>query len=401
MNHSHKIISPTSPLILALLGAYTLIVSHGIGRFLYTANLPSMLAQTELTTVVSGYVASANYAGYLSGAVIAMLVSRKRTKFSMQVGIVLCLLTSFFMLIENIPLWYVVRFFSGLGSALILVNGSTLLLSHFPQYKRTLYAAIYYAGVGIGVVVSSVIVYVVRQSTLAYADMWLLGSLLSLPTLWIAWHFRKLELVKQTVQAHHVQPHAQKHRKLIIACYSLCGFVYITAATFLPVIVLDNLTSSSTTIAHLDMFVWAVVGLAAAISNPIWGKLAHQFNEISMLLLAIITQIISLVIPVYFSSIVMLFLAALLFGGSFMAIVSLSMGAVKHLSAKRINFFLGLATVGYSIGQILGPLVSVYLFEQTQSFNAGLLVATGVYVVAALCISPLILSATKEKNRSA
>lgn len=382
--------TPFHPLLLALLGAYTLIVSHGVGRFLYTASLPTLLAQTQLTTVVSGYIASANYAGYLVGAIMAMLVSRRHTLHSMQLGIVLSIITSFLIIIQSISLWYVARFFSGLGSALILVNGSTLLLSQFPEHKRTFYAAIYYAGVGMGVMFSSVVVYSIRITTIDYSHMWLLGGLISLPALVIAWHLRTLTLTKPSTQAHHLSVHASKDRRFIIASYALGGFGYITAATFLPVIVLDNLATGAQQLAHMDMLIWAVVGVAAAVSNPLWGKLAQQYDEITMLLASIVTQILSLLIPVYVASLPLLVVAALLFGGSFMAIVSLSMGAVKHLSAKRINFFLGLATVCYSVGQIVGPLVSVYLYEKTQSFDAGLLVAVAVYVVSAGCLLPVV-----------
>lgn len=359
-------LSPFSPLLLALLGAYTLIVSHGIGRFLYTANLPTMLTQTELTTVVSGYVASANYAGYLAGAILAMLVS----VLSVQVGMVLSIITAFVMAVESLALWYVARFLAGVASALVLVNGSTLILSQFPARTRTVYTALYFAGVGFGVVVSSAVVYAISQTTTGYADMWLLGGSISLPTLWIAWQFRQLSLSKQAPQAHHLHAHAQRDRQLIIASYALGGFGYITAATFLPVIVVESL-GTGVSEQPVDLIIWAVVGLAAMLSNPVWGRLAQHYHEVTMLLLAIITQILSLLIPVYFASVPMLFVAALLFGGSFMAIVSLSMGAVKHLSAKRINFFLGLATVCYSVGQILGPLVTVHLSAKRSRLMRG------------------------------
>lgn len=387
-----------SPRLLALLGAYTLIVSHGIGRFLYTANLPAMLEQTFLTTVMSGYVASANYAGYLAGAIVAMLVPRIKTVRSVQLGIIMSIIATFMMLVEHLPTWYVSRFIAGVGSALILVNGSTLVLSQFPTAQRTVYTALYYAGVGLGIVVSSIIVYTITQSTMAYADMWLLGGLISLPTLWIAWRFRLLSVSKQLIPEREQTQQNHVYRRFIIASYALGGFGYITAATYLPVIVSQQLPPSQQN-TNIVMLLWAVVGLAAVISNPIWGKLAQRYNgnnsnsadgEVRMLLFAIIMQIISLLIPVYFSSIGMLFLAAVLFGGSFMAIVSLSMGAVKHLSSSRINFFLGLATVCYSVGQILGPLITVSIYDLTQSFHGGLLTAVGTYVISALCLLPVL-----------
>lgn len=72
---------------------------------------------------------------------------------------------------------------------------------------------------------------------------------------------------------------------------------------------------------------------------------------------------------------------------SFMAIVSLSMGgAIKHLTVHRINFYLGLATVCYSVGQMIGPMVTVYAYEMFGIFKWGILVPVMVYGVALLVL---------------
>lgn len=371
-----------SPFIIALLGAYTLVVSHGIGRFLYTTTLPSILEQTSVTTLISGYLASANYTGYLIGAILAMFIPKAKSAVSLQIGMVLCLVSTFALLIELIPLWYLARFISGLGAGLVLVNGSALILSQFPARKRTLYNAIYYSGVGFGVVITSVIVLVVNSIEPNYSNMWLVGGLISLPAAWIVWKFGQLTITEQTSEQHSLPKNANTLRWLVIISYALGGFGYISSATYLPVMVMESLSGQSDIPENIEMWVFIVVGVSVICISPFWGKLAHHYGEIKSLCAAILLQITSLLIPVYFTEITMLIIAAILFGSSFMAIVSLSMGAVKHLSTNRINYYLGLATVCYSVGQILGPLVTVYLNEAYGSLNYGALAAAGVYSVA-------------------
>ena len=52
-------------------GFFSQLLCLGIARFAYTPLLPIMQQQTLLNDATGGYLAAVNYAGYMSGALLA------------------------------------------------------------------------------------------------------------------------------------------------------------------------------------------------------------------------------------------------------------------------------------------------------------------------------------------
>src|SRR5258705_7206521 len=61
-----------TPWVTALAGLVTLGVAMGIGRFAFTPILPMMQQDAAVSVAVGGWLASANYVGYLLGAISAV-----------------------------------------------------------------------------------------------------------------------------------------------------------------------------------------------------------------------------------------------------------------------------------------------------------------------------------------
>ena len=98
-------------------GGLALFIGMGIARFAFTPILPLMQSDFGLSDTVSGILASANYLGYLLGAIYVKKLSARQNAYqwftlSVAASIVFIGLMGF----ECLYLWYVSRFLSGFFS---------------------------------------------------------------------------------------------------------------------------------------------------------------------------------------------------------------------------------------------------------------------------------------------
>src|SRR6476661_7898444 len=115
--------SPPALLPLAIGGALCLAGAMGIGRFLYTPLLPVMVEALGLSKTDAGLLASANFLGYLAGALAAAkirLPGSPHTQLiaSLAFGVATTLAMA---LTDSFPAFMALRFAGGLASAFVMV----------------------------------------------------------------------------------------------------------------------------------------------------------------------------------------------------------------------------------------------------------------------------------------
>src|SRR5919108_3331093 len=148
------------PFPLALGGLVALAAAIGIGRFVYTPILPLMVEDLGMTRGAAGLLASANFLGYLAGALLAatpaVLGSRRRW---LMIALTVSALTTGAMAFASSNMAFLaLRFAGGVASAFVLVFASALVLDRLSASGRPNLSAVHFAGVGTGIALSAVLV---------------------------------------------------------------------------------------------------------------------------------------------------------------------------------------------------------------------------------------------------
>lgn len=346
----------------------------GIGRFAYTPLLPPMQEALGWTVSQAGDVASANYLGYLVGALIASTLAQRRERWHwLLAGMTVSAgTTAAGAAVESFAAWIVVRFFAGVASAFCLVLGTAIVIEFLASRSRPQLGALHFAGVGLGIVASVVVIELARLANLSVYGQWgvlgiaafvlLVGSWLTLRTLPDRGIVLARVTTPQVVQRHTAMSGALK--RLIIA-YGLFGFGYIVTATFIVAIV-RHLEHSEL----VESLTWVVVGLLAAPSILIWQRVARRLGMFPALRLAYALEAVGVLLAGFGANGVALVTGGALLGATMMGITALGLLAAREVAGSNQDKAIGWMTASFGLGQLLGPAVAGHLAHMTRGFGA-------------------------------
>src|SRR5262245_16211945 len=166
-----------SPLALAFGGLLAIAAGIGVGRFVYTPILPPMVEALGLSKAEAGLIASANFVGYLAGALLAAvrLPGSRRSWLLVGLGLnVICLAAM--AATTSLTLFLVLRLAAGGASAFCLIFCASLVPARRAVAGRCGLSALPFAGVGIGIAVSAAVVATLGD----WRGMWLASAALAL-----------------------------------------------------------------------------------------------------------------------------------------------------------------------------------------------------------------------------
>src|SRR5216684_1353289 len=138
----------------ALAGLAALALAIGIGRFAFTPILPMMQEDFGLSVSEAGWLASANYTGYLVGALSAIGL-RLQPTVAIRAGLLVIGLSTLAMGLEHpFVISVLLLAIAGIASAWVLVFVSTWALERLALLGRSKLGGAVYAGVGTGIVIA-------------------------------------------------------------------------------------------------------------------------------------------------------------------------------------------------------------------------------------------------------
>ena len=373
-----------SPAIRWVVGASLVMAGAlGIGRFAYTPLLPEMVATFGWTYAQAGDVASANFLGYLLGAILAPVLARSPY---VRAYVALSLMasvgtTALGAVVFDHTLWLVLRLVAGAASAACLVVLTTHLLQVLARAGADHLGNIHFAGVGMGILLCMAGVYM----TGSVADQWARQGLLSAVVMAGAW-FMLAEgpWHAQAPQGAAAPASTQASRfdlARVILGYGLFGFGYVVSATF--VVAMGERLGESGLNPNLT---WVAVDAATVPSVYLWQWLANRAGLGLALRASYLVLAAGAILAGIATSITALFIAAVLLGGTFGGVTALGLSAGRALALDRVAAIVSAMTVAFSIGQLLGPAVAGRMADTLGGFLWPSVLAGALVLVSALAL---------------
>jgi len=390
--------SRQSAATLSLSGFIALAVAMGIGRFAFTPMLPMMQSDAGLGLSEGGWLASANYLGYLLGALMAASVPWPAT-VQLRAGLALVIVTTAAMgITDNWGSWLAWRFIAGVASAWVLVSTSSLCLGRLAALGQSRRAGLVFAGVGSGIALAGLLCMGLTLAAVSSSHAWLA---LGLAALLGAWGARGLWSLPPDPMgaASAAQPgpasstsHSvlKNHWKLIL-CYGLFGFGYILPATFLP-------AQAKLLVADPALFglAWPLFGLAAALSTLLTSRLTAVFQRRTVWAVAQVVMAAGVLLPIAWPSLFAIVIAAVCVGGTFMVATMLGMQQAQAAAGpEQARKLMAALTASFAAGQLAGPIV---FSVSHQYISAGLGSALILGAAGLLLSSYLLLKSGHKKE---
>jgi predicted MFS family arabinose efflux permease len=359
-------------------------VALGLGRFAYALLLPAMRDQLGWSFTTAATLTTANALGYLVGAPAAGAITRRvgeRRAFIWS--LVVTTVTLFASAVSGeLAVLLVLRAVAGAGGAVCFVAGAGLAAQagkDLPQSRAATLLAVYFAGGGVGIVVSGLVIPAVL-SVGNWQGAWLaLGGLACLS---MAGAIPAARAMPDTQTR---APNQRRNRpqwgrlSALLGCYALFGAGYIAYMTF----IIAALKTTGAGPGEITTF-WTILGISAAGAAFIWGPLLAGWRpgRGASLVLGILT--VGALLPVFTTGVAAAIASAVLFGATFLTVVTaVTTAARRALPPQQWTSAIAILTTAFALGQCVGPLLSGALSDHASGVRAGLGIGAVLLAAAA------------------
>ena len=373
-----------SALTIALSGLVALAVAMGIGRFAFTPILPMMQEDAGVSIATGGWLASANYLGYLAGA-LSVIWWRIAATLGIRVGLATIGLATLAMGLEHhLAVWLALRVLAGVASAWVLIYVSAWALEHLAALNRPALGNTVYAGVGTGIALAGGLCLALMHVGAGSARAWIVLGVLSIVlsvAIWSVFRGSPRSPVAAAGLTDRGMVWDRESLRLVL-CYGAFGFGYIIPATFLPVMAKQVIRDPA-----VFGWSWPLFGAAAMGSTLATAMLRSLVTTRRLWIASHLVMALGVVLPVVWSGIVPIMLAALLVGGTFMVITMVGMQEARSVGGARATGLMAALTSAFALGQIAGPISVSLVVGAGGNVSAALVIACAALVVSAYALT--------------
>lgn len=375
-----------------------LAAAMGIGRFAFTPLLPMMLHDGVVDIATGSWLATANYAGYLAGALLYMALPWLGRRAGgvpgnaalVRGGLVATVLLTAALALPWPTVWPLMRLLAGVASAMVFLGTANWCMGRLAHLGRPALGGLIFCGPGLGIVATGLPTGAMVAAGWSAAAGWAVFALLAALLCALVWPVVQgaeapaagaTGLAAAAPALQRPAPHPAAERTLLAFAYGLAGLGYIVTATFLPVIARAALPAGS---VWPDLF-WPIFGAGVALGALLSTRIAPTRDRRMLLAWAYALQAAAIALPLLWPGRAGFALGSLLLGLPFTAITFFALQEARHQWPQAAAGFTGLLTALYGIGQIAGPPMAAALLaragSQAQGFEWALGVAGCVLVV--------------------
>jgi predicted MFS family arabinose efflux permease len=363
---------------IAFAGMAALAVAMGIGRFAFTPLLPLMQDDAGLSVAAGGYLASANYLGYLAGSLLATRLNVRDDTAVLGSMLIIGVATIAMGLVDSYPLWLVLRLIAGIANAWIAIFAFSWCLDRLASLQQPLLNSLIFTGVGAGTLMVGALCVLLTGWSLRSPQLWIVLGALALAVTAAVW------CTYRGGGAHHtaVRPPGRgtpwsREAALLVFCFGASGFGYIIPATFLPAMARDIISDPA-----VFGWAWPVFGAAAMLSTLGAATLLRGCNPRRVWMTCHFVMAFGVTVPALWSGLGAIMVAALCVGGTFMVITMLSIQEARAVAGAHVVQLTAAMTAAFAFGQILGPVAASLMLDAGWGFAGGLLLAGALLAVS-------------------
>jgi predicted MFS family arabinose efflux permease len=166
-----------------------------------------------------------------------------------------------------------------------------------------------------------------------------------------------------------------------LLAYGLFGAGYIAYATFIIAYLRSDEGFSA---ANVSLF-WSILGLTSVAAAFLWGPILSRLTGGRGTASTISVVMIGAAVPLLWSRPAGAYLSAILFGGSFLAVVvAVTAFARKATRPHAWTAVIAVFTVAFGLGQCIGPVLSGALSDGPSGVRAGLWLSVGLLAAGSI-----------------
>ncbi|MCL7988068.1 MFS transporter [Sphingobacterium sp. lm-10] len=375
-----------------LSGLIGTLIGLGISRFAYTALIPLVIEDSWVSSFDAAQLGVAALVGYMIGPIFINVTKNLfKSAQLIKASLIICSLSYIMFSINSFGFhWmYFWRFMAGFGGALLMVLSPTLVLPYYRNAaNKGLIFGIVFSGIGIGILISGVVIPFLYERLGLWYVLWFLALLTFLLTMvtWKSWSFLQHEQDRQiaNIAGSPKLSFISKNFLFLLFAYCFQAIGYLPHTLFW----VDFLVRQMNKSFAFGGFCWAIFGIGALSGPILLGKLSDFIGIKQTILLGFALESFAVFMPIFFQSDPAFYISSFIVGVFTPGMVALTSAYALSLFGD-INYKMAWSniTLGFSIFQAAGGMMMSILVKNDDYIplfyiGGGLLLISFVLILA-------------------